>query len=369
MPTKNQKKLATIFDGFSIDHLYKDVGMIPVLVGSFDGYGKSLLVSWEKFSCATDLIVPDYVNSHVDFFKIKAQNRLSYLAKLVLLLKTQKVTEVNLYHITAITLFSLLVFRIFGFPVIIKADISVAGIRELIQRKKSCWICHLFYVFVCKRAKYILCETIASANALKECFGLNNIRLCFNGVDVRSLLDQPRLSYANRNNEVVVVGRIGSPEKNHKLILDALENIDSLNGWTIKFVGPILDASLVESLRQCRHGESVKFMGKLDRSNVIKECGSAKVFLMTSLWEGFSLALTEAAFMGCYIISTNVGGAIEVTDNFKLGDCITYDDPIQLSSLLSSIFLANKSIGDTFNNRIEYASNALNLETNIRKYF
>ena len=55
--------------------------------------------------------------------------------------------------------------------------------------------------------------------------------------------------------------------------------------------------------------------------------------VLTSLSEGFSLALVESVMLDTPIISTNVGVAKELTDNYKCGDIIGYDEQ-ELASVL-----------------------------------
>ena len=45
----------------------------------------------------------------------------------------------------------------------------------------------------------------------------------------------------------------------------------------------------------------------------------AKIFLLTSKWESFGIVLVEALRFGDYIITTDVGGAKDITNNGKIG--------------------------------------------------
>lgn len=48
----------------------------------------------------------------------------------------------------------------------------------------------------------------------------------------------------------------------------------------------------------------------------------AKVFILTSRWEGFAIVYPEALRFGNYIITTDVGGARDIAENTKLGSII-----------------------------------------------
>jgi glycosyltransferase involved in cell wall biosynthesis len=55
---------------------------------------------------------------------------------------------------------------------------------------------------------------------------------------------------------------------------------------------------------------------------------------MTSITEGWSLAVTEAMFFGLPMILTDTGGAAEVIENGDLGIIVpaAYEDPLQISA-------------------------------------
>jgi len=60
----------------------------------------------------------------------------------------------------------------------------------------------------------------------------------------------------------------------------------------------------------------------------------ADAFLMTSITEGWSLAVTEAMFFGLPMILTDTGGTSEVIENGDIGIVVptAYDDPLQISA-------------------------------------
>ena len=61
------------------------------------------------------------------------------------------------------------------------------------------------------------------------------------GIDDRLIEDNKITisSYNEKKNRFLVVRRIGSPEKQHELILEAITNIVDWSDWKIEFVGPI----------------------------------------------------------------------------------------------------------------------------------
>jgi glycosyltransferase involved in cell wall biosynthesis len=202
--------------------------------------------------------------------------------------------------------------------------------------------------------------------------GLNNIlakkiKLIPNSILTETVPCEP-LDYKDRKNIILVVGRIGAYQKNHELILKSLDMIDNLGDWRIQFVGPIeneLDLSQFDNL----NNKSIEFMGNFDRERMFQAYAEAKVFLLPSRWEGFSLALLEAAYMGCYIIGTDVGGVLEVTNNGIYGNIIKGDDETNLTknltSRLKSLINSDEEIRNLYSDRLSYVRKNFDLEKRL----
>ena len=60
---------------------------------------------------------------------------------------------------------------------------------------------------------------------------------------------------------------------------------------------------------------------------------------MTSRYEGFGNVLAHARWNSNYIISTDVGGACDMTDNWKYGSKVEQDDAQQLALIFKDVLL------------------------------
>ncbi|MDR2601890.1 MAG: glycosyltransferase [Spirochaetaceae bacterium] len=118
---------------------------------------------------------------------------------------------------------------------------------------------------------------------------------------------------------IITVGRIFSEQKNTELFLDIVSSVD-LKDWKVLLAGPLESGECDGALKA-----EAFFKEKPDLRGKVEFCGNiadpfllramlleAKVFLLTSRYEGFSVALIEAAASGNYIISTDVGCAEEI---------------------------------------------------------
>ncbi len=158
-----------------------------------------------------------------------------------------------------------------------------------------------------------------------------------------------RKSWEEKENIMVCVGRIGCYQKNTEMLLDALEKVD-LKDWKIYMIGPItksfdlndsgdfqetIDAFL---RRNPQYKDKLIFTGVIyDQRKIFDYYNRSKVLLMTSRHEAFGNVYSEAAAFGCYIISTDVGGAVLASNNWNFGACVDQEDSKGLSAILADL--------------------------------
>ena len=114
----------------------------------------------------------------------------------------------------------------------------------------------------------------------------------------------------------------------------------------------------------------VELKGSVNRNDLFEIYKKSSVFLMTSRFEAFSLAALEAAWMGCYIVSTPVGGVSQLTNDWKLGRKINIEDANNLAKILIDICNNSDLLIKNINQRIEYVHREFNISramVDIRK--
>ncbi|MDV3254798.1 MAG: glycosyltransferase [Lysobacter sp.] len=94
-----------------------------------------------------------------------------------------------------------------------------------------------------------------------------------------------------------------------------------------------------EALAEVAHGEgvypAVHFMG--DRGDVDVLLQGLDLFVMSSVSEGYSIALLEASAAGLPIVATDVGGNGEIVRNAISGRLVPASDPVALAEAMLSI--------------------------------
>lgn len=166
------------------------------------------------------------------------------------------------------------------------------------------------------------------------------------------LFDQSGLKcrdFDEKENIMLTVGRIGSYQKNTDMILNALSMID-LKSWKFYFIGPFADGFDTKSESSyVRYVERfisenpllegrVIFTGPIYNPKEVYEYYlRAKVFVLTSRFEGFPNVLSDAAALGCYIVSTNVGGSSLVSNDWQFGVKVEQENFEELAKIFQSI--------------------------------
>ena len=158
----------------------------------------------------------------------------------------------------------------------------------------------------------------------------------------RSLL-RDELETSASDLAIVQVSRL-EPWKGHAVLLSALAALRDVRGWTLWFVGGPQAAAQKRYLRDLQslavsHGieRRVRFLG--ERRDVHAILAAADIFCQPNTSpEPFGLSLVEAQRAGLPIVTSAIGGALEVVDE-SCGVLTDPGDAGALSSALESLVL------------------------------
>jgi len=158
-----------------------------------------------------------------------------------------------------------------------------------------------------------------------------------------------RKPFVEKENIMVCVGRIGCHQKNTEMLLEALGKVD-LKDWKIYMLGPVTSSFdlneggdfqkvIDKFFEECpQHQGKLVFTGMVyDQKKVFGYYNRAKVLLMTSRHESWGNVYSEAAALGCYILSTDVGGASLCSNDWKFGYRLRQEDADGLALALHDI--------------------------------
>ena len=157
----------------------------------------------------------------------------------------------------------------------------------------------------------------------KKITSSEKIKLIYNGVNFDNFnLNQEKkkikrkLGFFNQEKIFLSVGRL-KKAKGYPYLLKAISKIN-LPNTRLVILGEGEERKKIESLiKKLKIGDKVILKGRVN--NVEEYLQIADLFIMSSLWEGFSIALLEAGYFGLPVIATDVGGNSEVIENKRNG--------------------------------------------------
>lgn len=195
-------------------------------------------------------------------------------------------------------------------------------------------------------------ESIESINIINEegiygCIYNGELFHIENGVSDEVLEFQENI-FEDKENIILHVARIGTFEKNTEFFLDLVSRVD-LKDFSVIIIGSIeedfqryLKDYFIENpiLRK-----KVKFLGEInDRKQLYNLYAKSKIFILTSRYEGYPNVFPEALYFGNVILTTNVGGAFEITQNNLYGYVFKQGDIDSFSQVLNNLITSKNKI-------------------------
>ncbi|WP_316832386.1 glycosyltransferase family 4 protein [Pedobacter aquatilis] len=352
------EKFLTLFPNAENVHLTKDVGMIPFVLNREYKYDASI-------ACFENGDYP-YLTTDVNGLKqifIKQIFKSELLNVGWFLIRNfRKFNVLQCYHISKNSIFYLLLFKILHLISISKSSTYLKfDLDDSIKSKKL----SRMSIFLLKRIDLLSVET-------KDLCDYLNTKALFNGrvkyVPNGYFDSKARnvIEFNSKDDTIITVGRIGSEQKNNELLLEAFKVFSRENeNWKLELIGPIEknfqpyikvffeeNPSLVSR---------VFFIGNIsDREILQAKYDKAKIFILTSRWEGFPLVFLEAIKSGCSLISPRFSCAIDVTDNEAYGSLFSRDENPRL--------LANRIL-DLVNDSNKLETDCLKIQEFAQKKF
>ncbi len=162
----------------------------------------------------------------------------------------------------------------------------------------------------------------------------NNSKIIFNPVDEKFY----NTKIVENKKNIITVGRL-EKQKNQKLLLDAFELItkEFPNENLIIYGEGTLEKELKDCAMKKNIFEKVFFKGNV--SNVENELSKAKIFVLSSDYEGMPNALMEAMASGIACVSTDCpcGGPRLLIENDEQGILVPCNDSKKLSNAIKNV--------------------------------
>jgi GalNAc-alpha-(1->4)-GalNAc-alpha-(1->3)-diNAcBac-PP-undecaprenol alpha-1,4-N-acetyl-D-galactosaminyltransferase len=361
---KRRKNITLIFNHFEFgrEHLCKDVFLVPYYFG-------------KQLNAEVKIVYPRYINN----LELPAEHRgvklISLLRRPILsrfsfwrhfnfyyyLLKNARSIDLLVrFHLTIHTELFCIIYKWLNKKgkVFVKLDINPDTIDDLYGDKKL-WLKVKFRNCITKSfhnsLDYCACESleafskIQNSPHLKMQFGKKLLYLP-NGFDEEefSKYEMEESDFQHKENLMITVGRIGMPQKNTSMLLNALSKV-ALGNWSVYLLGPI-NADFQNHIQLFYQAnpdkiDAIKFIGPvMDRKSLFEYYNRAKVFVLTSDWEGYPIVFPEAKRFRNYIVATNLASSKDVVENDKYGVCVPVNDHNKLAVVLDEIISGKRHV-------------------------
>jgi glycosyltransferase involved in cell wall biosynthesis len=183
-------------------------------------------------------------------------------------------------------------------------------------------------------------------NVMVEKLHTNKITVIDNGIDIARFKGRRIINFKIKN--IIILGRL-APEKDHGNMLKAFRLLCDRLGSEKKLV-PILNvvgdgilrAELERLTENLGLSGNVIFHGVL--TDIPKVLLENDLLVMSSKWEGMSIALIEAAASRIPIIATNVGSNKEIIRDGFNGRIVEKENPDALAEVMYELMDYNKRL-------------------------
>lgn len=329
----SMKRYLVLFPDLRDIHLIKDVGMIPFYMGKYYKHRSEIAT----YNCDFFSNI-DNLSGHLSLRFIKPITRNRFLdVFLFICFNFWRYDVVQVYHFGITTMLWLQVCKILSFGRIktylkLDTDESIYGVNFAgCKGRLSTWLL--------KRIDLISAESeplVARMNSMWPA----EIKYIPNGF----MQDSPETNIPREKSKVILtVGRIGTEQKATDILCEAFSIFAKYNDeWTLEVVGPIEQEFKLYIERFYLENTSlrsrVSFLGPIyDREKLKRLYQKASIFVLPSRWESFGLVYLEAMAEGCYIVSSDIPPARDLTLNGSIGSLFPVNDRESLAKILVSI--------------------------------
>ena len=339
-------RFVTLYPRAKNVQLVKDMGLIPYYIRTMFNEDAELVTYKNDESYPyLDTVVK---GAKVTFIKKHFGRQIDGM--LYVFKHAKEIDVLNLYHLNTATFLSEIAYRLMNRKgkIYLKLDISMEGLRTVQIRDPRGFIkrCDI------KMADLVSCETRIIQRRLNELFD-NDIIYVTNGClmndgsadnnDAKTELGLTMAEGCNTEHTILTVAKFGTREKASDTLLYAFAKSADRHDYNLKIIGtveesfkPVID-KFFEEYPDMKN--RVIFAGEIhNREELKKEYNKARIFTLPSRQESFGIVLVEAAYEGCYLVTTEATAAgYDVSDDGKYGSIVKTDDIDDLAEAFAKI--------------------------------
>lgn len=179
------------------------------------------------------------------------------------------------------------------------------------------------------------------------------------------------VDFSKKENIILTVGRLGTKQKNNEFLLDCFVRVSKkLPDWKLKLIGPITSSfrEYVNVLLKNRPELKSRIIvtGEIkDKRKLMDEYKKAKIFILTSRYEGSPNVIAESLVSGCYNILSNFDTATEAIDDGSCG--FVFENQKELTDGLVKVCNNSQTLLSGGKEAIKFANKDFDFRKVIRK--
>jgi glycosyltransferase involved in cell wall biosynthesis len=133
---------------------------------------------------------------------------------------------------------------------------------------------------------------------------------------INTSLFYPISEIEREKNRVIVTNSADTPLKGLFFLFQAVAELSKIQDIQVTVVGePKKDGDIAKLVRKLGIGHRIRFTGRIDDREFVRQYARATVAVVPSVYEGFGLPVGEAMACGVPVISTTGGALPEVVGN------------------------------------------------------
>ena len=350
------KNYTCIFPGLYNYNLTKDVGMIPYTLS--DRYDAHIVCydNDEYFylddRLKSDNLKIDYLNNTND----ERKDVISYLKK-----NSKNIDILQLYHLKYNLLAQyILTYRLRNRKgkIYLKLDANNEIIDFLVKRRGILPTFRRAYARILfSKIDLISIETTRNYNLLKEIIDAEKLIYIPNGIT------KSDINLDDKEKRVLYVGSIEKKNKSIDLLINSFIKAD-IDDWKLVLIGKTEDdmKDFLNNLfdRNPEYKDKIILKGYISDKEVLeKQYAKSRIYCCMSRSESFGISTLEAAYLGNYIISTDVGASSDIIEKTGYGQIVKHDQKslekvlkevmIDWNKYMKNPYHIRKTVYDNFN--------------------
>jgi len=334
-------RFVTLYPRAKNVQLVKDMGLIPYYIRTLFNEDAELVTykNDEEYSYL-DTVVK---GAKVTFIK-KVFGR--QIDGMIYTFKHAKEIDVlNLYHLNMSTFYASIAYKLRNpkGKIYLKLDMSMEGLRTVQIKDPRGFIKRMDI----KMADLVSVETRVIQKRLNELFDKEIIYVTNGCVlsdgDSNVIPMEEDMDNVNTDHTILTVTKFGTIEKASDTLLYAFAESADKHDYNLKIIGTVeksFEPVIERFFSEYPHlKDRIIFAGEIhDRQQLRMEYRKARILTLPSRSESFGIVLVEAAYEGCYLVTSDMTPAgYDVNDNGKYGLVAKTDDVKDLADKLTEI--------------------------------